>query len=424
MQKDVFLDYDKNENDGVDMGGDSSHKKSQRNGLVWLPPNALPGEDRLSPFGKVAVGADRKCGRPPRYHEGMSLEDAVIITGLPRDEAARRIRRMKADKNPDIFAQTDLAIGAGEDYLAKMQNQAVTGRPPVCEAEIAPTPLEMIERPSAKILNFPLPYSAETRAVSNPLARCALFAAVKERQFFREYETIGVVNGALIEFSGEQLNQDDHDTFLQLIKMALHHPYGVEIVQAVNAVLTGLGRHTHQEQRSQLFEQISRLVRGTLRITLPDGLRYEGHLLDDATTPDDQKVLPRLRRHLAYRLNPKFSFLYDRTSFSLFDWEQRLKIKGRGSELAKWLHLWIISNAEQYPHKVETIKERCGSRIKDLKFFRRSLRAALDLLKVAGVITAWHIDAADLVHIERTPSAAQLEHLNNRATKTPKQPRE
>jgi len=44
-------------------------------------------------------------------------------------------------------------------------------------------------------------------------------------------------------------------------------------------------------------------------------------LLDDASTPQDQAELPRQRRRL----------------------------KGRGSELAKWLYLWIIGNAQQYP---------------------------------------------------------------------------
>jgi hypothetical protein len=96
----------------------------------------------------------------------------------------------------------------------------------------------------AKILQFPLPFGDDTRAASNPLARCALFAPVKERKFFREYVSVGTFNGALLEFAGEQLSQDDHDTLLQFFRMALHKLYGADVVQAVNA---GLGRHTHQE---------------------------------------------------------------------------------------------------------------------------------------------------------------------------------
>ena len=271
----------------------------------------------------------------------------------------------------------------------------------------------------AKILQFPLPFDENTRAVSNSLARNSLFAAVKERQFFKQYCLVGEMQGVKVEFKGEQLNQDDHDTLLQLIAMANHKAFGVDICQTVNAVLRGIGRTTHQEQRRQLFDQISRLVSGTIRLTSPN-TRYEGHLLDDASTPHDQAELPQYRRHIAYRLNPKFARLYAESSFTIFDIQERSRLKGRGSELAKWLHLWVIGNAQQYPHKVETIRELCGSNLKDLKAFRQQLRRALDLLKEAGIITAWQIDQqSDLVTIERTPSESQQKHISKKASRKP-----
>ncbi|MFZ4710130.1 MAG: plasmid replication initiator TrfA [Zwartia sp.] len=238
----------------------------------------------------------------------------------------------------------------------------------------------------------------------------------RKRQFFRQYVVVGQADGVTVEYKGEQLNQDDHDTFLQLVKMALHHPLGGDLEQAVNAVLRGLGRSNNQEQRRQLFAQVSRLVSGTVRLSTPS-VRYEGHLLDDASTPQDQAELPRLRRRLAYRLNPRFARLYAESAYTLFDAQERLKLKGRGSELAKWLYLWIIGNAQQYPHKVETIRRLCGSKLEDLNEFRRNLRRALDLLQAAGAIVAWRIDEADLVHIERTPSESQQKHLANKAKK-------
>jgi hypothetical protein len=275
-------------------------------------------------------------------------------------------------------------------------------------------------QPPTKILQFPLPFEEDTRAVSNSLARGSLFAAVKDRQYFKQYVIVGEADGGKIEFAGEQLNQDDHDTLLQLVAMANHKAFGADICQAVNGVLRGIGRTTHQEQRRQLFDQISRLVRGTVRLTTPQ-IRYEGHLLDDASTPLDQATLPQFRRHLAYRLNPKFARLYAESAYTLFDLQERGKIKGRGSELAKWVHLWVIGNATQYPHKVETIRHLCGSTTKDLKKFRQVLRQALDLLKEAGIITAWQIDPkSDLVTIERTPSASQQKHITKKARQKPK----
>jgi len=273
-------------------------------------------------------------------------------------------------------------------------------------------------QPPAKILQFPLPFGDDTRAVSNPMARCALFAAVKERQFFKDYVTVGEEGGCIVEFAGEQLNQDDHDALMQLVRMALHKPFGEDVRVSVNSALLGMGRTTHAEQRRQFFEQTSRLVRGAVRLTLPGLPRYEGHLVDDASTPQDQATLPRFRRHLVYRLNPKFSRFYNQNAYSLFDRQERVKLKGRGSELAKWLHLWIIGNADQYPHKVETLHRHSGSRDKTLYSFRQKLRQALGLLQSAGVITAWRIDPeTDLVHIDRTPSPAQLEHLTRKGRK-------
>jgi hypothetical protein len=289
---------------------------------------------------------------------------------------------------------------------------------PAKEARKAKTTPEPIS-PPAKVLQFPLPFGKDTRAVSNPLARGSLFAAVKDRQHFKDYILVYEESDIKITFKGEQLNQDDNDTFLQLVKMALYKPFGTDIVQAVNAVLSGMGRTTHQEQRRQLVEQISRLVFGMIKLTTPN-FRYEGHLLDDATTPQEQATLPQYRRHLAYRLNPKFARFYAETAYTIFDSQERRKLKGRGSELAKWLHLWIIGNAEQYLHKVETIRQLCGSR-STLKEFRRLLRQALNLIKKVEIIIDWHIDPkSDLVTIKRMPSSAQIRYIAKKDSRKPR----
>jgi len=89
-----------------------------------------------------------------------------------------------------------------------------------------------------------------------------------------------------------------------------------------------------------------------------------------------------------------------------------LKLKGRGSEFAKWLQLLIESHADFKPRKVRTLWEDSGAAVKDFKEFRRILRQALDLLKDAGIITGWSIDPrpedepyGDLVTTEQTPPA-------------------
>jgi hypothetical protein len=351
-----------------------------------------------------------------------SVKDRVIefLTGN------ERFKRRYPDTPVDIAWH---CVGIKSEFLAEFNEwmeRREGGGTTVSTLPAVASPAFDESRQEDNVLHFPMHFGQDTRAFSNPMAKCALFAAVKERQFFKDYAVVGTVNGMLIEVAGESFNQDDHDVFMQLAYLAFGTAFGENVVASVSKVLSGLGRHAHKEQRMQLFEQVSRLVRTTVRIT-PEGMpRYEGHLLDDAITPADQKTLPRFRRYLAYRLNPKFSDMYSKNAHTLVDFKLRLKIKGRGSELAKWVHLWVIGNAEQFPHKVETIRQLCGSQAA-LKEFRRILRQALDLLKNAGIIASWRIDPeTDLVHIDRTPSPAQLAHLNKkgRAKRTTHPPKD
>src|SRR4029453_10168732 len=76
-------------------------------------------------------------------------------------------------------------------------------------------------RPSgAKLIQFPL-FPAETRPVSNDMARSALFSCVQgiDRRVLHN-AVLATVGDVKIEFTGQQLNQDDHDVLMQLVFMA------------------------------------------------------------------------------------------------------------------------------------------------------------------------------------------------------------
>jgi hypothetical protein len=79
---------------------------------------------------------------------------------------------------------------------------------------------------SAKIIRFPL-FPEATRPVSNDMARSALFSCIqgKDRRFIKD-ALLATVDGVEIRFTGEQLNQDDHDLLMQLIFMAREKPVG------------------------------------------------------------------------------------------------------------------------------------------------------------------------------------------------------
>jgi hypothetical protein len=100
--------------------------------------------------------------------------------------------------------------------------------------------------------------------------------------------------------------------------------------------------------------------------------------------------------------------LYE-SGYTAIDWEQRMAL-GRNN-LAKWLHGHYSSHAKPLPYKVETIKEMCGSDIKELYKFRQLLKKAHDALKAVGAIESWEIDKNDLMQVTRTPSDSQRRHL-------------
>ena len=224
-------------------------------------------------------------------------------------------------------------------------------------------------------------------------------------------EIVACQDGIQISFTGEQFNQDDHDTFMQLVKLASGRPLGETVVVPANAILRTLGRSTGKSQHEQLRADFKRLFEGSVVIKTKD-FEYFGHLIDDALQ-DTREVAHK--RHWAYRLNPRLVTLFMPTRYTLNNWQTRQELSQK--DLARWLQLWLESHAQNFATGVETIRERCGSRTVSLRHFRASLRVALDDLKTAGVIHNWGIDADDLVHIDRTPSASQLGHIRKKTAR-------
>lgn len=105
-----------------------------------------------------------------------------------------------------------------------------------------------------------------------------------------------------IEFVGEQLDQDGHDTLLQLVNMASNTPLGDDVGCKVDDVLMALGRRNQPEQRRELFEQVNRIVACTIRLTTPE-YYYKGHLLKDASISNDGQ-------ELIFILNPNLPQAY------------------------------------------------------------------------------------------------------------------
>ena len=281
----------------------------------------------------------------------------------------------------------------------------------MADAPPAPAP----EQPStAKILQFPL-FPDATRPVSNDMARSALFSCVqgKDRRFIKD-TLLATVADKEIRFTGEQLNQDDHDLLMQMVFMAQHKPLGSWVMVPAYGMLQALGRQIGGKQYRELRADIARLTAAMVIIRHTETKRevFGHHFL--AKAEQDEQT-----RHWMYRLDPDLRALYGDMTHTLIDWDQRLALKGK--DLARWLQLYIASHAKPYPVKVATLRDLSGSRAKALKNFRGKLRLALDDLVNNDDIERWEIQMPqDLLFVDRgaTISASQRRHLGRNRTRT------
>ena len=104
----------------------------------------------------------------------------------------------------------------------------------------ATTPEPVSASPSsAKLIQFPL-FPTDTRPVSNDMARSALFSCVQgvDRRVLHN-TVLATVGEVKIEFTGQQLNQDDHDVLMQLVFMARDKRLGQFVVVSAYAILKG-----------------------------------------------------------------------------------------------------------------------------------------------------------------------------------------
>jgi len=281
----------------------------------------------------------------------------------------------------------------------------------MADAPPAPAP----EQPStAKIIQFPL-FPEATRPVSNDMARSALFSCVqgKDRRFIKD-TLLATVADKEIRFTGEQLNQDDHDLLMQMVFMAQHKPLGSWVMVPAYGMLQALGRQIGGKQYRELRADIARLTAAMVIIRNTETKREVfGHHLIAKAEQDEQT------RHWMYRLDPDLRALYGDMTHTLIDWDQRLALKGK--DLARWLQLYIASHAKPYPVKVATLRDLSGSRAKALKNFRGKLRLALDDLVNNDDIERWEIQMPqDLLFVDRgaTISASQRRHLGRNRTRT------
>lgn len=363
-----------------------------------LPQDPHPAQDGLSNFARVCIDADRSQGTRPRWHQGMTVKDAEIITGLPRAEVSERLKKLEKHEtgypNESLYIAVNLSEGAGEKYAEQMKQQTQK-------------PAEVIQ------LTF---WGDESRAAPNAVYRSSLFPALrgndKENRRFLDKEEIFCPAGLKIIFTGKQFDQSDLDVYLELLNMAKPFPLGTPVRFSAYALLKALGLPVGGSNHARLHDVLIRLRGGTPEI-IDHGRRYFGGLIEGGFRDE-------ITLEYEITINPKFAVLFGAGLWSKLDLETRRAL-GRNNT-AKALHAYFSTHINPDAHNIETLCHIAGIRGKNRK---ATILKALEALKAVGFMD-YQSKGNNILpfNINHTPSQARaLAKKATKTTKTAKAPR-
>ncbi len=258
---------------------------------------------------------------------------------------------------------------------------------------------------SCKIVQLPM-WPDSVRAVPNVCLRSALFSAIRKgRRRYMETAPVAALDGILILYTGQRLDQGDLDVWEQCLHLARTAELGMRVQFSAHGFLRNIGRSTGKSQHEWLKMSLRRLM--TALVEIQEGKRtYAGQLIHHWTRDDNTG-------HHVVVLNPAIVKLYDKDSWTQLEWSLRMELKGQ--PLAQWLHGFYATHADPFPIKVETLHRLCGSEAVRLRDYRSELREALiHLNKVTGWI--WEIDPDDRVHLKKI-KAKQARRLIRHSTR-------
>lgn len=259
---------------------------------------------------------------------------------------------------------------------------------------------QMARAPSAPIQ---LAFWADTRrGAPNAVLRAAMFCAGKptnERKNFKEHK-LEVLGPYTITYTGPQLYQPELDVWLELVHRCRLRPLGTEAEFQVGSFLKSLKHKTGKSDYEWLVGSFMTLRATAIRVEWKDksgrSLGYIGGLVDSLGFDKDTG-------HWCVKLDPRIAALFAPTEHTWLQASARLAL-GRGY-LAKWLHGYFSSHERPHPIAAQRLRDLSGSVNRDIRDFRRKLKAAL--AEVARVETAegrrfeWRLDDEDLVHVRR-----------------------
>ncbi len=227
-------------------------------------------------------------------------------------------------------------------------------------------------------LQLPL-WPDDHRSIPNEIVRSALFNA-RNKKFPRLYlkkAEIFVIGKGKITYTGEELRQDDETVWLQLIHLAKDMPLGRPVEFTPYYFCKCIGWNTSGRDYVRLREILNRLQATSLEI-------YSGHLKEGLSL----SMLPMFRwkdhasnaslKKYQVAIAPELLHLFGKNHFTQLEWKQRLSLP---LGIATWLHGYFASHKDNFPIRIETIRQGCGIHTQDLKRLKQMISTALRQLE-------------------------------------------
>jgi hypothetical protein len=254
-------------------------------------------------------------------------------------------------------------------------------------------------------LKLPFWASKVERGMPNSLARSALFGMVKRGAERKQYkkEVVASYAGTTIMFTGEALNQQDLDLWLELVDR--WKEFGkVSLAYTKHGLCKMIGKGKSAQTYKQIEDSLIRLQEANIevRTKTPKGqIRYFGNLIHRMVWVDETTKM-----EMTIDMNPDLAGLFGgkgNRQFSNQILDQRRSLKG---DLSKWLYGYIITHRTDIermkPHwiKLAKLKELSGS-TSPMKKFKFNLKKALEQLEIAAVVKEWDINEDSVLVVYR-----------------------
>lgn len=266
-------------------------------------------------------------------------------------------------------------------------------------------PLEWVKQKAAEVAAKAEQKAAETPrqlwlpgfdlgAMPNHLNRSSLFAPIARgrRKFHRQTRLVSRAD-AILEYTGEQLDEADCDLMMALIWYAQRQPLGDWVVMNRAEILRKIGRSTGKQQYEWLLRRMRAMTEATLYIEArkPDGgTRYKIGYAEAFHIVSGFQYIEETGEY-RYKLDPRWVQLYARREYALIDFDARLKI-GRGQDMAKTLQR-LIATSDESPQRyaLDWLKSKMQyeGRMRD---FREALARACAELERLEIIVRWRIE--------------------------------